>query len=77
METIELEVIIIKLGMVTVSDIVMHHRLIIEILTFIQGHTDLNHENNKCTIISETIQAMLIKFAVYDSLTKGLQLIFS
>ena len=22
--------------------------------TFIQGHTDLNHENNKCSIISET-----------------------
>ena len=39
----------------------MHHVLII--LTFIQGHTDLKHENNKCLIISENVQAML-KFAV-------------
>ena len=39
-----IEVIIIKLGMVTASDMKMHHM----ILTFIQGHTDLNHENNKC-----------------------------
>ena len=31
---------------------------------FIQGHTDLNHEHNKCLIISETVQAMPIKFAV-------------
>ena len=42
----------------------MHHVLIILALTFIPGHTDLNHENNKCLIISETIQAMPIKFAV-------------
>ena len=42
----------------------MHLVLIILILTFIQGHTDLNHENNKCLIISETIQAMPIKFAL-------------
>ena len=33
-------------------------------LTFIQGHTYLNHEDNKYMIISETIQAMPIKFAV-------------
>ena len=33
-------------------------------LTFIQGHPDLNHEDNKCLIISESIQAMPIKFAV-------------
>ena len=38
--------------------------LIILTVTFIQGHTDLNHENNKWLIISETIQAMPIKFAV-------------
>ena len=39
----------------------MHHMLIILTLTFIQGHTDLNHE--KCLIIqSETIQAII--FAV-------------
>ena len=42
----------------------IHHVLIILILTFIQGHTDLNHENNKCLIISETFQAMPIKSAV-------------
>ena len=29
-----------------------------------QGRTDLNNENNKCSIISETVQAMPIKFAV-------------
>ena len=50
--------------MVAASDMLMHHMLIILTLTFIQGHTDLDHENNKCLIISETIQAMPIKFAV-------------
>ena len=35
---------------------------IILALTFIQGHTDLNHENNNCLIISES----------EDSPTKGL-----
>ena len=34
------------------------HVLIILTLTFIQGHTDLNNENTKCLIISETVQAM-------------------
>ena len=58
-----LEVIIIKLGMMTASDMRMHHMLIILPLTFIQGHTDLNHKN-KCSIISETVQAIPIKFAV-------------
>ena len=50
-----------KLSMVTASDMVniMHHMLIILTLTFIQGHTDLNRENNKCSIISETVQAIL------------------
>ena len=33
-------------------------------LNFIQCHTDLTHENNKCLIISETIEAMPIKFAM-------------
>ena len=42
----------------------MHHVLIILTLTFIQGHTDLNHENNKYLIISETVRAMPIKFSV-------------
>ena len=58
------EVIIIKLGTVTASDMVTHHMLSILTLTFIQGHTDLNHENNKDLIISETVQAIPIHFAV-------------
>ena len=60
------KVIIIKLGTATASDTRMHHVLIMLILTFIPGHTDLNHENNKCTItcISENVQAMAITFAV-------------
>ena len=41
-----------------------HHVLIVLTLTFIQGHTHLDHENDKCLIISETIQAVPIKFAV-------------
>ena len=45
------------------SDMRMHHVLTILTLTFIQGQTDLNHENNKCLIISGTIQAMPITFA--------------
>ena len=49
-----IEVIIIKLGTVTASDTLMHHILIILTLTLIQGHTDLNHENINCLIISET-----------------------
>ena len=48
LETIE--VIIIKLGTVTASG----HMLIILTMTCIQGHTDLNLENNKCSIIKET-----------------------
>ena len=57
-------VIIIKLGSVTASDMGMHRVFIILTLTFIQGHTDRNHENNKCLIIPETVQAMPIKLAV-------------
>ena len=59
-----IEVSIIKLGMVTTSDMRRHHMLIILTLTFIQGHTDLNHENNKCSIISKTVQTILMRFAV-------------
>ena len=39
-----IEVVIIKLGTVTASDMIMHHVLIRLTLTFIQGHTD--HENS-------------------------------
>ena len=57
------EVIIIRLGTVTASDVLMHHVLIILTLTFIQDHTYLNHENNNCLIIKKpnNIQAMTIK----------------
>ena len=52
---------IIKLGRrVTASGMIMHHVLIILALT-IQGHMD---QNKKCSIISETAQAIPIKFAV-------------
>ena len=47
----------------TASDMGMHRVLIILTLTFIQGHTYLNHENNKYSIISETVEAIPIKFA--------------
>ena len=50
--------------MVTASDMVMRHVLIILTLTFDQGYTDLNHENDICSIISETVQAISIKFVV-------------
>ena len=56
------EAIAITLDTVTASVTRMYHMLII--FTFIQGHTDLNHKNNKRLIISETIQAMPIMFAV-------------
>ena len=42
----------------------MHHVLIILTLTFIQGHKDLNNENEKCSITSETVQALPITLAV-------------
>ena len=55
---------IIKLGTVIATDMGMHHVLIIFNLTFIQGRIDLNHENNKCSIISEIVQGMPITFPV-------------
>ena len=58
------QAITIKFDKVTASVTRMYHVLTIFTLTFIQGHTDLNHENSKCLIISETVQAMPIKFAV-------------
>ena len=54
--------------LVTASVMRMRHVLIILTLTFIKGHTDLSHENNKCSIILKTVQlqlqAMPITFAV-------------
>ena len=60
------EVIIFKLGTVTASDMGMHRVIFILTVsvTFIQYHVNLNHENNKGLIISETIQEMPINFAV-------------
>ena len=59
-----IEVITIRLGMVTASDMRMQRMLIILTLTLIQGHTDINHGNSQCSMILETFQAMPIKFAV-------------
>ena len=49
--------------MVTASDMRMHHVSIILTLTFVQGHTDLNKNKIKSSIISEAFLGMLIKFA--------------
>ena len=59
-----IKVIIVKHDMMTAFNMGMHYVLIIFTLTFIQGHTDLNHETEKCSITSETVQALPIKFAV-------------
>ena len=72
-----------KLGAVTASDMRMNHVFIILTLTFIQGHTYLKRENNRGSIISETFQAMAIRFAVkivrqkvYITFTSPMTLIF-
>ena len=59
-----IKVIIITRGTVTASYMVMHLVLIILTLTFIGGRIGINDENNKCSIISEPVQAMHITFAV-------------
>ena len=50
LETVE--VIIVKLSMVTASDMRTQNLLILLTMTFIQGHTNQNHKNNICMIIS-------------------------
>ena len=65
------EVVIVKLGLVTASDMRMHHVLIILTLTFIHGHRSLVMKIINLTIL-ETVQAMPIKFVCEDSPTKGL-----
>ena len=55
---------IIKLGTVTASDMRMHLMLIILTLTFIQGHTELNHENSDLYYFRNCVHAMPIKFAL-------------
>ena len=42
----------------------MHHVLIIWTLTFIHGHTELNHENSNYSIISQTVEAIPITLDV-------------
>ena len=59
-----IDAIVIKLGTVTASEMVMHRVLIILTLTFMHGHTGLNHANNKCSIFSETVEVILIRFVV-------------
>ena len=79
-----IEVTIITLDTVTVSDILMRHGLIILTLAFIQVHIDLNDENNKCLIISKTIQAipimflvLLVRLKVYRTVSSLMTLIFT
>ena len=67
------EAIAIKVDTVTASVTRMHHVLIIILsLTFIQGHTDLNHENDSqmldyCRICSSNAHQV----GCEDSPTKG------
>ena len=61
-----IEAIAIKFDTMTASVMKMYYISIILTLTFTQGHTRLNHENNKCSIISNTAQAMPIKFKSFD-----------
>ena len=58
------EAIAIKFDTVTASITTMYHMQTTLTLTFVESHTDLTHENNKCSTISETVQAMPNKFAV-------------
>ena len=59
------EAIAIKVDTVTAYVTGMHHMFIILTLTFIQVQADLNHEHEKCSIISETVQAMPITFVLF------------
>ena len=67
-----IRVIIIKLDTVTASDTSMHRVLIILTLTFIQGHTDINHENNTCLIIQSETSNNVHQSCCEDSRTKRL-----
>ena len=52
-----IEVIIVHLSTETASNMRMHLVLVILTVTFLQGHTNLNHENNECFLIYETFHA--------------------
>ena len=57
----DITIILDTVTVVSVSVMRMHRVLIVMTLTFIQGHTELNHENKKCSIyFSETVQASLL-----------------
>ena len=58
------EAIEVIISSVTASDSRMHDVFIIWTLTFIQGHTELNHEDSNCSIISQTVEAIPIMLAV-------------
>ena len=64
------EVIIVKLGTVTASDMSMHHVLIILTLTFVQGHADRNHEIIKVWLFHKLFKQCT--FAVIIGYDKGL-----
>ena len=66
-----IDVIIITLSIVTASDMVMHHVLIILTLTFIESHMDLIIKIRKCSIISHTVQAIPITVAAKIGLTSA------
>ena len=68
LETVE--IIIVNIGTVTASDMLMRHVFIILTLTGLQGHTDLIHENNKCFIISETLQVRSFQRLHEDNFTE-------
>ena len=57
------EVIIIKLGAVTASDNYENASRVTYIDLDLHS-SSLNHEYNKCSVISKTVQTMPIKFAV-------------
>ena len=66
--------VIIKLRKVAASDMRMRHVLIILTVTFIQGHTDLNHENSNIIYV-RLFQKHLTNahhVCCEDSPTKGL-----
>ena len=50
----------VKLGTVTAAEMGMRRVLVIFTLTFIQGHTYLNHETDNHSIASETVQISLL-----------------
>ena len=74
-----IEDIIIKLSTVSAPDMVMHHVLMILTLTSTQGRINLNHDNNKCLIISEIIQAItfavkIVRLKVYMTIAHSITL---